>query len=86
MAKDRANDSKRVYQNPISHVTVHPNLDEQPSGYERNRLYSMKAKKSKVDSNKQTDEQRNKSAKHDMDDIKDYNDTQAGGRPLKLKP
>lgn len=25
MAKDRANDSKRVYQNPISHVNVLPN-------------------------------------------------------------
>lgn len=85
MADDRAADLKRVYKLPASHVKTHANLDEQPSGYERNRLYSMKARKSKVDSNNQTDEQRNKSAKHDMDEIKYYNDTQAGGRPLKIK-
>lgn len=38
MAKDRANDSKRVYQNPISHVNVLPNesnndlADQAPHG------------------------------------------------------
>jgi hypothetical protein len=86
MAKDRANDSKRVYQNPISHVKVHPNIDEQPSSYKRNELYQIKSKRSKVDSNRMTDEQRQKNAKLDMAETKDYNETQAGGRPLKLKP
>lgn len=32
MAKDRANDPKRVYQNPISHVNVLPNAQEQYMG------------------------------------------------------
>jgi hypothetical protein len=43
---------------PISHVKVHPNLDEQPSGYERNRLYSMKHGRSKTDASGWTDKQR----------------------------
>ena len=32
MAKDRARDSKRVYQNPISHVNVLPNAQHQTAG------------------------------------------------------
>jgi hypothetical protein len=80
MAKDRARDSKRVYQNPISHVKVHPNLDEQPSGYDRNRLYEIKHKRSKVDSEKMTDERRNWHAKEDMAAINEQNETQGSGR------
>lgn len=85
MAKDRANDPKRVYQNPISHVKVHPNLDEQPSGYERNRLYSIKHNRKKVDSEGWTDKERHTHAKSDEANTKEYNDTQAGDRPLKIK-
>jgi hypothetical protein len=84
MAKDRAKDTKRVYQAPQSHVKVHPNLDDQPSSYKRNELYSIKHRRSKVDSNKMTDEQREKNAKLDMAETKEYNETQAGGRPLKF--
>ena len=32
MARDRARDTARVYQNPISHVNVLPNADEQYAG------------------------------------------------------
>ncbi len=85
MAKDRANDSKRVYQTPTSHVKVHPNLDEQPSSYKRNELYAIKHKRLKVDSSKMTDEQRHKNAKFDEAATKEYNETQGGGRPLKFK-
>ena len=76
--------NKSENQFPISHVKVHPNLDEQPSSYERNRLYSIKHKRSKVDSSGYTDEQRYKNAKEDEADIKEYNETQGGGRPLKF--
>ena len=85
MAKDRSKDSRRTFKNPISHVKVHPNLDEQPSGYERSRLYSIKHGRKKVDSDGYTDEQRHKNAKEDMADTKEYNETQSGGRPLKIK-
>ena len=84
MAKDRAKDTKRVYQAPQSHVKVHPNLDDQPSSYKRNELYSIKHNRKKVDSNKMTDEQREKNAKLDMAETKEYNETQGGGRPLKF--
>jgi hypothetical protein len=85
MAEDRAKDTRRVYQAPQSHVKVHPNLDEQPSGYERNRLYSIKHGRKKVDSDGYTDEQRHKNAKEDMANTKEYNETQAGDRPLKIR-
>jgi hypothetical protein len=84
MVKDRANDSRRVYKAPQSHVKVHPNLDDQPSSYDRNRLYSIKHGRKKVDSDGYTDEQRKKNAKEDMANTKEYNETQAGGRPLKF--
>ena len=80
MAKDRAKDSKRVYQTPASHVKVHPNLDDQPSGFERNRLYEIKHKRSKVDSGKMTDERRNWHAKEEMAATNERNETQGGGR------
>jgi hypothetical protein len=85
MVKDRANDSRRVYKAPQSHVKVHPNLDDQPSSYDRNRLHSIKHGRKKVDSDGWTDEQRHKNAKEDMANTKEYNDTQAGDRPLKIK-
>jgi hypothetical protein len=84
MVKDRANDSRRVYKAPQSHVKVHPNLDDQPSSYDRNRLHSIKHNRKKVDSDGYTDEQRKKNAKEDMANTKEYNDTQGGGRPLKF--
>lgn len=85
MAKDRAKDSRRVFESPMSHVKVHSNLDEQPSGYERNRLYSIKHGRKKVDAGGQTDVERAKAFKEDAADIKEYNETQAGGRPLKIR-
>ena len=72
--------NKSEEQFPKSHVKVHPNLDEQPSGYERNRLYSIKHNRKKVDSGGWTDAERHKHAKEDMADIKEYNETQGGGR------
>lgn len=77
--------NKSEEQFPKSHVKVHPNLDEQPSGYDRNRLYAIKHKRSKVDAGGQTDVERAKSFKNDESDIKEYNETQGGGRPLKFK-
>ena len=57
MPKDRPKDSKRVFQNPISHVNV---VDPNEKSYKATRRHSAKARKSKLDASGWTDEERNR--------------------------
>lgn len=60
MAKDRARDSRRVYQSPISHVKL------------RNPSYGKV--EGKYDSEGNTDSWRERNTINDMEDVKKYNE------------
>lgn len=55
MPKDRAKDSKRVFQNPISHVKI---VDPNEKSYQATRRYAAKNRKSKLDAAGWTDDER----------------------------